>query len=158
MTTDPGTHPLVGSLIPAVSLPNQFGEPVSLEGIGAARAFVVFYPFAFSRVCTGELAALERMRPALEASGVSLHGISVDHKHALRAYATEQGIGFDLLADFWPHGEVARAFGCFDEDHGRALRSTFLLAGGEVVDHFSSGIGEPRSGQDYLDAVARLSP
>ncbi|MDN6171061.1 MAG: redoxin domain-containing protein [Micrococcaceae bacterium] len=156
MTAELGTHALVGSPIPAFSLPNQFGGPVSLEGIGAARAFLVFYPFAFSRVCTGELVGLERMRPELEASGVSLHGISVDHKHALRAYATEQGLGFDLLADFWPHGEVARAFGCFDEEQGRALRSTFLLAGGRVVDHFSSGIGQARQEQDYFDAIARL--
>ena len=156
MTAEHRTHPLVGSPIPAFNLPNQFGEPVSLEGIGAARAFLVFYPFAFSRVCTSELVGLERMRPQLDASGVSLHGISVDHKHALRAYATEQMIGFDLLADFWPHGAVARAFGCFDEVHGRALRSTFLLAGGEIVDHFSSSIGQPRNDQEYLDAITRI--
>ena len=158
MTAELRTHPLVGSPIPSFRLPNQFGELVSLEDIGAVRAFLVFYPFAFSRVCTGELVGLERMRPELEASGVSLHGISVDHQHGLRAYATEQKIGFDLLADFWPHGEVARAFGCFDEDHGRALRSTFLLVGGEVVDHFSSGVGQPRDERDYLHAIARMRP
>lgn len=156
MAADVGSHPLVGSPVPAFSLPNQFGEPVSLEGIGAGRAFLVFYPFAFSRVCTGELGVLESRRAQWEATGISIHGVSVDHKHALRAYATEQGIGFDLLADFWPHGGVARAFGCFDQEHGRALRSTFLLAGGLVVDHFSSSIGQPRDEQDYLDAVARL--
>lgn len=149
-------HPLVGGPVPAFELSNQFGEPVSSASWGQGLHFVVFYPFAFSRVCTAELAALEGLRPQLEGAGARLHAVSVDHKFALRAYAAEQGIGFDLLADFWPHGAVARAFGCFDEVQGRALRSTFLVAGGSIVHHFSSDVGQARDGQDYLDAVVRF--
>jgi len=150
------THPLVGTPVPGFRLQNQFGEVVSSSGLGEGRYFLVFYPFAFSRVCTSELSALERMRPDLEAAGVGLHAVSVDHKFTLRAYAAEQGIGFDLLADFWPHGAVARAFGCFDDQQGRALRSTFLVAGGRVVHHFASEAGEARREQDYRDAVVQF--
>lgn len=146
----------MGGPVPTFGLQNQFGETVTPASKGEDRYFLVFYPFAFSRVCTAELVTLERMRPELEAAGVRLHAVSVDHKFALRAYAAEQGIGFDLLSDFWPHGEVARAFGCFDEEQGRALRSTFLVSGGQVVHHFASDVGTARREQDYLDAVGRL--
>lgn len=149
-------HPLVGTPVPDFSLQNQFGEVVSSSGLREGRYFLVFYPFAFSRVCTSELSALERIRPDLEAAGVGLHAVSVDHKFALRAYAAEQGIGFDLLADFWPHGGVAQAFGCFDAQQGRALRSTFLVAGGQVVLHFASEVGEARRERDYYDAVVQF--
>ncbi|WP_417220830.1 redoxin domain-containing protein [Arthrobacter sp.] len=150
---DPAAHPLVGAPVPGFSLQNQFGETVSSADLGSGRHFLVFYPFAFSRVCTAELAALERLRPTLDQAGVHVHAVSVDHKYALRAYADEQGLGFDLLADFWPHGATARAFGCFDQEQGRALRSTFLLVDGQVVHHFSSDVGQARNEQDYLDAV-----
>lgn len=145
----------MGGPVPAFELQNQFGEAVSPAALGDGRFFVVFYPFAFSRVCTAELAALERLRPGLQEAGVGLLAVSVDHKFALRAYAAEQGIGFDLLADFWPHGAVARAFGCFDDVQGRALRSTFLVSGGRVVHHFCSDVGQARREQDYLDAVVQ---
>ncbi|WP_372700013.1 redoxin domain-containing protein [Arthrobacter sp. JSM 101049] len=149
-------HRLVGGPVPAFNLQNQFGETISAAGLGQGRHFLVFYPFAFSRVCTAELAVLERLRPELEEAGVGIHAVSVDHKFALRAYAAEQGIGFDLLADFWPHGAVARAFDCFDETQGRALRSTFLVAGGRVLHHFASDVGEARREQDYRAAVVQF--
>lgn len=148
--------PLVGGPVPPFELQNQYGETVSTRGRGEGRYFVVFYPFAFSRVCTAELAALERLRPGLEEAGVGLLAVSVDHKFALRAYAAEQGIGFDLLADFWPHGAVARAFGCFDDVQGRAQRSTFLVSHGTVVHHFCSDVGTARREQDYLDAIEQF--
>lgn len=146
----------VGEPVPEFTLANQYGEPVSARQLAGRDYFMVFYPFAFSRVCTSELAELERLREGLAADGVRILAVSVDHKYALRAYAQEQGLGFDLLADFWPHGAVARHFGCFDAREGRATRSTFLVSQGRIAAHFSSPVGEARSPADYRDAVVRL--
>ncbi|MGJ9402643.1 redoxin domain-containing protein [Arthrobacter sp. KK5.5] len=149
-------RPGVGDRAPAFSLENQFGEWVTGSRPGADAFFLVFYPFAFSRVCTAELADLETVRKDLSARGIRLFGVSVDHKHALRAYAEDLGIGFDLLSDFWPHGAAARAFGCFDEEHGRATRATFLVAGGRVAARFDSPVGRSRNLSDYRAAADAL--
>jgi mycoredoxin-dependent peroxiredoxin len=148
--------PGVGDAVPDFALVNQFGEPVGSATLGQSDYLLVFYPFAFSRVCTSELRDLERLRPGFEAEGVRILGASVDHKYALRAYAAELGVTFDLLADFWPHGEAAEAFGCFDEGHGRALRSSFLVSGGRIAAVFTSPVGEARNPEEYRAAVVRL--
>lgn len=149
--------PAVGDAVPAFTLENQFGERVSDILLGSADYFLVFYPFAFSRVCTSELAELELARADFAERGVRLFGISTDHKHALRAYAHELGIGYELLADFWPHGAAAQAFGCFDPEHGRAGRSTFLVSGGRIAARFDSAPGVARGLDSYRAALAALA-
>ncbi len=94
---------------------------------------LVFYPWAFSRVCTGELAALHDARPSVEASGARLLAVSCDPVHSLRAFAEAEGVDVPLLSDFWPHGAVASAYGVLDEERGCARRSSFLLDRGGVV-------------------------
>ncbi|MBY8853954.1 redoxin domain-containing protein, partial [Saccharothrix sp. MB29] len=56
-----------------------------------------------------------------------------DTPFSLKAWSAEQGYGFPLLSDFWPHGEVARAYGVFDEKSGMAVRGTFLVDVAGVV-------------------------
>ncbi|MEE1620672.1 redoxin domain-containing protein [Zafaria sp. J156] len=148
--------PGVGSAVPRFSLVDQFGAPVDSGRFADEDAFLVFYPFAFSRVCTSELGALEALRPELEEQGIGVYGVSVDHKYALRAYAAEEGLGFGLLSDFWPHGAAATAFGCFDPEHGRALRETFLLSGGRIADRFGSAPDAQRPVERYRSAARAL--
>ncbi|WP_172627259.1 redoxin domain-containing protein [Zafaria cholistanensis] len=154
-----GARPQPGDAVPEFLLENQYGErlgPGREGGLGEGDYFVVFFPFAFSRVCTGELEALEALRPELQSRGVRILAVSVDHKYALRAYAQELGLGFDLLADFWPHGATATAFGCFDAVRGMATRSTFLVSGGRVAARFATPVGQGRDPEDYRRAVERL--
>ncbi|GAA4365211.1 peroxiredoxin [Paeniglutamicibacter cryotolerans] len=118
--------------------------------------FLVFYPFAFSGVCSSELAQLETVAAEFGSRGVGIYGVSVDHKYALRAYAQQMSLSFGLLADFWPHGAVSKSFGCFDEQRGMSTRSTFLVSKGRVTAHFSTPTHQARELADYRLAIDGL--
>ena len=156
---DGDTHqgPSIGDMAPDFSLANQFGEPVALSELRGTPVALVFYPFAFSGICTGELCELRDNLGDFQDAGVRLLAISVDTKYTLRAYAEAEGYAFDLLADFWPHGEVAQAYGAFDPVRGMAGRSTFLIsAEGTIADMFTTPAGQARALARYRQALERL--
>ncbi|MBF4995462.1 redoxin domain-containing protein [Arthrobacter gandavensis] len=150
--------PGIGDPVPDFALPNQYGETVRSEDLAGAPAVLVFYPFAFSRVCSGELEVLAGLQPEFSAAGARLLAVSCDAKYSLRAWAAERGWGFDLLSDFWPHGAAAKAFGVFEESRGMAGRSSFIAgADGLITRILRSGPDEPRRAGDYLQALSALS-
>jgi peroxiredoxin len=119
---------VTGQPAPDFELRDQHGTPVSLSSYRGAKAVVVmFYPYAFSGVCTGELCAVRDSLPTFESDDVALLAVSCDPMFSLRAFAEQDGLTFPLLSDFWPHGEVARAYGVFNERLGCADRSTFIV-------------------------------
>ncbi len=123
----------VGTTAPDFTLRDQHGGEVSLASLLDERpVVVVFYPFAFTGVCTRELHALRDSLPKLQGVA-SLVAISCDSMFALRVFGDAEGLTFPLLSDFWPHGSVARAFGVFDAERGCALRGTFVLDRAGVV-------------------------
>jgi peroxiredoxin len=144
-----------GTVAPDFTLRNQFGQTVSLAGFrGVTGLTLVFFPLAFSRTCQGELCELRDHPEVFRAADSRLLGISVDSKHALRAWAEEQSYEFPLLSDFWPHGEVARAYGAFLEEPGYAARATYVIdVDGVIRASFATGPGEPRSIQQYRTAL-----
>ncbi|GAA1354611.1 peroxiredoxin [Arthrobacter koreensis] len=149
--------PGIGDPAPAFELSNQYGETVRSADLAGAPAVLVFYPFAFSRVCSGELEALAGLEPEFSAAGARLLAVSCDAKYSLRAWASEKGWEFDLLSDFWPHGAAARAFGVFEESRGMAGRSSFILdSDGRIAQILRSGQDEPRRAADYLQALSAL--
>ncbi|NIK60792.1 redoxin domain-containing protein [Kribbella shirazensis] len=150
------TVPAVGSRAPDFSTRNQYGEPVRLSDYAGRRDVVlVFYPYAFSQVCTGELAAL-RDRPELLAAAEFL-AISCDPMFTLRAYAEAQNLPFGLLTDFWPHGAIASSYGVFDPDRGNARRGTFVVdREGLIRWSVVNPLPEPRNLDDYAEALAKL--
>jgi mycoredoxin-dependent peroxiredoxin len=96
--------------------------------LGSGRsALLVFYPFAFSGICGGELEAVQSTLGDFQNSSVQVLAISCDPTFSLAAWATSAGFGFPLLSDFWPHGAVASSYGVFDTAKGMALRGTFLV-------------------------------
>ncbi len=146
----------IGAVAPHFSLANQFGETVE-SGSLVGGAVVVFFPFAFSRVCTDELGQLRDGLDLFDAAGVTLVAVSVDHKYTLRAFADANDISFDLLADFWPHGAVTRAYDAFDETHGYADRVSYVLDGsGTVRAVVSSPHGQGRPIADYARALSSV--
>jgi peroxiredoxin len=159
MRHDGGVTILIGDEAPDFELANQFGEPVRLSSYrGRSAVVLVFFPLAFSRTCTGEFEELRDNAALFTEAGVELIGISVDSKHTLRAWWSAEGLGMPLLADFWPHGEVARRYGAFREDAGVASRTTvFVDAAGTVRSVFSSPPGEARPFSAYRAAVAALA-
>ena len=143
-----------GRRAPDFSTRNQHGETVVLSELLAPRdrpVLLVFYPWAFSGICTGELAALRAGHAELAAAGVRVLALSCDAMFTLRAFAEAEDLPFDLLSDHWPHGAIAREYGVFDEVAGCALRGSFLLdPTGTVTWRALNGIGEPR---DILEHV-----
>lgn len=129
---------------------------MKLHSLRGTALMLVFYPFAFSRVCTDELDDLQRELGRLS-SRVRILAVSVDHKYALRTYAEQRGYEFDLLADFWPHGEVAERYGVLDRDAGYARRATFFIdADGLLRSRVDAPLGSARSLEDYRKALREL--
>lgn len=142
---------------PDFELANQFGEPVRLTALRGRPVVVVFYPFAFSGVCTSELDELAGAGEFLERSGARLLAVSCDSKYTLRAYAQERGYAFDLLSDFWPHGRTAEAYRAFDPERGRPLRASFVIrADGIISAVIRSDAGTPRPLSSYRNALDSL--
>ena len=118
----------IGDPAPDFELRDQHGQTVTLASYRGRRTVVVmFYPFAFSRVCSGELGAVRDDLSRFVSDDVQLLAVSCDPMFALRAFAERDGLTFPLLSDFWPHGEVATAYGVFDAERGCAARSTFIV-------------------------------
>ena len=117
-----------GREAPDFTLRDQHGQHVSLSSFRGRKAVVVmFYPYAFSSVCTGELGGVRDRLPTFESDTVQVLAVSCDPMFALRAFAEQDGLTFPLLSDFWPHGATARAYGAFDEERGCSDRSTFIV-------------------------------
>ena len=121
----------VGQEAPDFELKNQHGQPVRLSGFrGDKNVVLVFYPLAFSRVCSGELSAMRDDFPEVDRDDVELLTVSVDSTWVHRIWAENEGFEFGLLSDFWPHGGVAKSYGVFDEDHGVAVRGRWTRCAG----------------------------
>jgi mycoredoxin-dependent peroxiredoxin len=146
----------VGAPAPAFELTDQHGAPVSLQGVLRERAaLVMFYPFAFSSICGGELRELRDALPGFGAAGVQPVCVSCDPMYALRVYADQEGFGFPLLSDFWPHGDTARRYGVFEDGRGCALRGSFLVdRAGAVRWSIINPLREPRPIAGTLAALA----
>ncbi|MBB6547821.1 peroxiredoxin [Nonomuraea rubra] len=148
-------HPAeVGALAPDFELQDQHGTPVSLARLRGEKVVLVFYPLAFSGVCSSELSAL-RDHPI---EGARLLTVSVDSVFTHRAWADREGYTFSLLSDFWPHGQVAQAYGVFDDARGLARRGTFIIDGEGVIRwSVVNPISSARDVADYVKALADIS-
>lgn len=122
------SSPQVGELAPDFTLRDQHGQQVTLSDlVGTQHVVLVFYPFAFSGICTGELREIRDSLEDFQHDGIQVLTISCDAMFALRAWADQEGYFFPLLSDFWPHGQVAKDYGVFLADKGFATRGTFLV-------------------------------
>jgi peroxiredoxin len=158
MTADASAQVEVGQSAPDFTLKDQHGQPISLADFaGRKTVALVFYPFAFSGICRGELCEIRDNLASFEADGVQVLAASVDTVHTLRAFGDAEGYVFPLLSDFWPHGEVARRYGIFNEANGGALRGTFLIDPEGIVRwKIVNPPGQARSLLDYRGAIAAL--
>ena len=149
---------VVGQPAPDFSLKHQNGETVALSSLRADKnVLIVFYPAAFSSTCTGELCEIRDDIGAFQSDDVQVVGISCDTKYSLRVWADTEGYTFPLLADFWPHGEVAQKYGVFQPAVGTATRGTFLVDR-EGILRWSviNGPGQARDLHAYREALANI--
>ncbi len=148
----------IGQEAPDFTLMNQHGESVSLSSFkGKKNVVVIFYPFAFSGICTGELCALRDDLASFENDNSELLAISCDPMYAQKAFAEQEGYKFGVLADFWPHGAAAKAYGVFNEERGCATRGTFIIDKSGILRwQVVNGLGDARNIADYKAALATL--
>ena len=149
----------VGQPAPDFALRNQHGQTVSLADFrGRKNVVVLFYPWAFSGVCTGELVEIRDHVGDLQNDTSELLAISCDPMYSLRAFAERDGLEFSLLSDFWPHGDVARQYGIFNQEIGISGRSTFIVDREGIVRwQVSNAIGEARDLDAYRKALTDLA-
>lgn len=118
----------LGAPAPDFTLRDQFGQDVTLSSFRGRKAVAIFfYPFAFSGVCTGEMAGIRDRLAEFLTFETEVLGISCDPVYSLRAFADQDGLNFPLLSDFWPHGAVSRAYEVFDEVKGCPRRSSYVI-------------------------------
>lgn len=158
-TAYPSQPPVeLGQPAPDFTLPDQHGQPFSLAAAQErANVALIFFPFAFSGICTGELREVRDSLEDFQDDGIEVAAISCDPMYALRALADAEGHFFPLLSDFWPHGEVSRRYGVFDEGRGCPVRGTFLLDRAGSLAHVQiDPIGTRRDFTAYRAALAAL--
>ena len=149
---------LIGDAAPDFTLANQNGEEITLSSFKGNKAVVlVFYPFSFTGICTGELCELRDNISLFEADNVEVLAISCDSKFTQKVFAEQEGYKFSVLSDFWPHGAVAKEYGVFLEDRGMATRATFVInKDGAITTKFVTAPGQAREFADYKKAIAAL--
>jgi peroxiredoxin len=148
----------VGDKAPDFELKDNHGRTVRLADFrGEKNVVLLFYPFAFTGVCTGELCELRDNLPKFADRDTQLLAVSNDSIHTLRVFAEQEGLEYPLLSDFWPHGNVSRAYGVFDEDKGCAVRGTFVIDKEGVVRWtVVNGLPDARDLNDYVKALDTL--
>ena len=148
----------VGSIAPDFELNDQHGAKVSLSSFkGSKNVVVLFIPFAFTGTCTGELCAIRDDLSAFQNDDVQVLSISCDSQFTQKMFAEKEGYKFPVLADFWPHGAVAKAYQIFNEDRGCAMRGTFIIDKSGVIRWaVVNGLGDARNNGDYKAAIAAL--
>lgn len=150
--------PQMGDLAPDFRLPNQHGEPIVLSSFrGDKNVVLIFYPWAFSGICTGELGEVHQRLDVLDNDDTTTLAVSCDPKFALRIFAEREGYTFHLLSDHWPHGAVTQAYGVFNNDLGVGYRGTFIIDKRGVVRFTErNDIGEARDAGKYEKVLAEL--
>ncbi|MFD9107207.1 MULTISPECIES: peroxiredoxin [Streptomyces] len=148
----------VGDKAPDFELKDNHGATVRLADFrGEKNVVVLFYPFAFTGVCTGELCELRDNLPKFVNDDVQLLAVSNDSIHTLRVFAEQENLEYPLLSDFWPHGEVSRAYGVFDAEKGCAVRGTFIVDKEGVVRwSVVNALPDARDLNEYLAALDTL--
>jgi peroxiredoxin (alkyl hydroperoxide reductase subunit C) len=156
--TDVGTALPVGAEAPDFTLKDQNNEDITLSGFRGQKAvLIIFYPLAFTGICSGELSRVRADLADFQNDDVQVVTISVDSPYSHKIFSQRENYDFPLLADFWPHGAVAQSYGVFNEIAGFANRGTFLVDTTGVI-RFSelNGPGEGRDPDAWRAAIKAL--
>jgi mycoredoxin-dependent peroxiredoxin len=148
----------IGTEAPDFELRDQHKQPVRLSDYRGKKAVVVvFLPFAFSRICTGELCSFRDEIEEFQNDDVQVLAITCDTPFTNAAWAEQQGYTFPLLSDFWPHGATAQAYDSFDEHVGCPLRGSFVIDRDGIVRWtVVNGIPDARDLDAYRSVLADL--
>lgn len=148
----------IGSPAPDFTLRNYDKTKLSLADLRGSRTLLVFIPLPFTRVCTSELCDLRDNLASLEIQGTKVVAVTCDSLGSNGAWARAEGVTYPILSDFWPHGEVARAYGCFNEAIGVADRTTYVIDEEGIVRDIveAESFGTARELATYTEALSAL--
>ncbi|HZC69695.1 MAG TPA: peroxiredoxin [Jatrophihabitans sp.] len=145
----------VGEDAPDFTLRDQNNEEFTLSAFRGSRAvLIVFYPLAFTGICTGELNRVQQDLDSFQNDNVQVVTVSVDSVYSQKIFSDREGFEFPLVSDFWPHGATAQAYGVFNEKLGFANRGTFLVDRDGIV-RFTE-MNNPGDGRDPAAWIAAI--
>ncbi|MEX0993024.1 MAG: peroxiredoxin [Solirubrobacterales bacterium] len=145
----------VGSDAPDFTLRDEVGAEVTLSDLRGRNVVLVFYPFAFSGMCTKELHDVSGLKGKFDEGSAEVFGVSIDSPFALKAFKRNEGLEARLLSDFEPKGDVARSYGVYLDNIGAATRATFLIdKDGKVAYKVVNELGEARDQTEVVKALA----
>jgi peroxiredoxin len=143
----------VGSEAPDFTLRDYQGEEVTLSDHRGGNVVLVFFPFAFSGICTKELSDVTSVGDQL--GGATVLGISIDSPFALKAFRATNDLSARLLSDFEPKGEVARRYGVYVDGVGAATRATFVIdKEGKIAHATVNDLATARDANEVVEALA----
>lgn len=102
-----------GTPVPDFTLRREDGSEFTPADLRGKRTVLVFYPFAFSPVCTDQLNLYEEVLPDFAAQGATLYAVSCDAGYSQKAFREHLGVSIEQLSDFEPKGAACRAFGVY---------------------------------------------
>ncbi len=126
-TSEPRDALPAGTSAPAFELRSSPDQSVRLGDFGGRRLIIAFYPADWSPVCTDQMALYNEILPEFQRLGAALVGVSIDHSWCHAAFAHSRNLHFPLLADFQPRGDVAQAYGVYDDETGMSERALFVI-------------------------------
>ena len=149
--------PQPGDIAPDFNLRTSRGRKLTLSELRGQRVVLIFYPFAFSGICTPELCGIRDISKDFNDLDAVTLGISCDSFETVRAFADQEELKFELLSDFWPHGEVAKKYGVFFDKIGAADRGTFVIdRQGVIAGSVVTDLGTPRDPEEYKRILAEI--
>jgi peroxiredoxin len=116
-----------GTKVPDFVLKREDGSEFTQEDLQGATTVLVFYPFAFSPVCTDQLQVYDEALPELAEQGATLYGVSTDASWSQSAFKEKLGVSIEQLSDFEPKGETSRKLGAYFEPGGMANRALVII-------------------------------
>jgi len=121
-----------GERVPELSLATEDGGRFTTADLAGHTTVLVFYPFAFSPVCSDQLSVYQEVLGDLEASGARIYGVSADSSWSQAAFVKSLGVSIAQLSDWEPKGAVCRALGVWHEG-GFPQRALIVVAGDGTV-------------------------
>lgn len=133
-----------GTPAPEFTLRTEEGAAFTRDDLAGQTTVLVFYPSAFSPVCTDQLQVYEEALEELRAQGAVLYGVSTDGSYSQRAFRESLNVTIPQLSDFEPKGQTARAFGAYFEPGGMTDRALVIIGPDQVVtwSHLAANPGE----------------
>jgi peroxiredoxin len=122
-----------GTPVPEFELKTEDGKAFTRDDLAGKTTVFVFYPFAFSSVCTDQFQIYQEVLWDFTEQGATLYGVSTDAPDSQRAFRESLGIDIHMLSDFEPKGATAKAFGAYFEPGGMATRALVIVSPDQVV-------------------------